>query len=150
MQLLKYAFQTADEVGLVLLLIGSKLPSEIEALTKDAAIVNRRTKRHTAGYNLRLKLTDKVKTFILSVNYLGWRYYGLRDIAFYRNGIELLAIISPDNQAMIRCTAEQREELSKLGFDFHVSWDADSEDEKTGNFLETLLDKIIEMLKGKK
>jgi hypothetical protein len=80
-------------------------------------IGRKRNKTYSSGNFIRFKLSERLKEFVASKKIKEWRIYGLEDISFLQNDIEILATITHENYLYLFLTDEEKNLFNKLGLD---------------------------------
>lgn len=122
--LLKYAFDLADEIEFNILYSDEKkLEKTIEIIKDDLVGRGKRIdKIYNSSEYIRFKLTDKTKDFIKKQGIQGWRNSQLEDISFLRQGIEFLGTVSHENYIILQMTEDERQSWNEKGFKFEINW----------------------------
>lgn len=121
--LLEIAFNKCDTVEFNILRKGYNTVPEInELLQQQIRKSKKKDKIYSSGYSIEFRWNDKLKDFIKSKSYAEWYSFYFEDIAFLRDGKEILSTITHENYVIMLMTDYQREELNKKGFNFSSDW----------------------------
>ena len=120
--ILDYIFPKSDEIEFNIFQVKKQLDSFINTWQDEFIEKGRRSNKiYPSGEYIRFKLTERFKEFIKSIKIREWSNYGLEDISFLKNGIEILAIITHENFIYLLMTDLQADILNNQDFNFELT-----------------------------
>lgn len=82
-----------------------------------------KAKIYASGECIRFKLSNRLREFVSSKKINEWNNYGLEDISFIKNEIEILAIITHESYIYLLTTDAQANKLNSIGFNLKLTED---------------------------